>query len=356
VTGVERVVEALVGGLDPRRFVHTVVYPRRGACFESYGRHATVLDLEPGRRWDRAFVDALVRVQREQAIDLVLSHGLRHDFHAALACRRTGVPHVVSRAVALADEDFSVAQRLLYGVADGWTLRRASRIVAVSEASKRRMVAAQHLPAGRVTVIPNGVLLPVIAPDARRAARAALGVGDHERLVGGVGQLIPRKAFDRLVEALGILRRSRGDLVGVLLGEGPEREALAGLARARGVRLLMPGYVADPYPAMAAFDVAVLPSRAEGMPLVVLEAMALGVACVATPTAGTVEVVEDGRSGILVPGGAPDALAAALARLLDDTAFRMRIARAGEQRVRERFGRDAMLESFARTLVQAAAR
>jgi glycosyltransferase involved in cell wall biosynthesis len=82
---------------------------------------------------------------------------------------------------------------------------------------------------------------------------------------------------------MGELRRRFDDIACVLIGEGPERERLQALAQQLGVHLLLLGYRADPYPTMASFDVAVLPSRAEGMPRVILEAMALGVPCIATP-------------------------------------------------------------------------
>jgi glycosyltransferase involved in cell wall biosynthesis len=110
-------------------------------------------------------------------------------------------PHLVVRAVALADEPMPALQKRLYGLADAWTLRHCQTIVAVSEASARRMIATQRLPESKVVVIPNGVRVPKVAPETARAARAALGVGPQTLVVGGVGQLIPRKAFELLVQA-----------------------------------------------------------------------------------------------------------------------------------------------------------
>jgi glycosyltransferase involved in cell wall biosynthesis len=356
ITGVERVVQLLVEGLPAARFQHFLAYPHVGELRAVYQRAATVLDLEPRRWWDRDYVAALARVIRTQGIDLVVSHGLRFDFLAQHACRQTGVPHLVVRAVALADEPMPAWKRRLFAAADGWTLGKCNRIVAVSEASRRRMVATQHSPDEKFTVIPNGVRLPAIAPEARRAARAALGVKEGAPLVGGLGQLIPRKAFHLLVEAVGRLRERHPQVQCVVGGEGPERERLAGLARSICVTLHLPGYLEDPYPTLAALDVAVLPSRAEGMPLVVLEAMALGVACVATPAAGTAEVIEDGRSGLLFPVDDARALAEALTALLGDPARRGAIAEAGNERARAQFSLEAMLARFDAILHAAAGR
>jgi glycosyltransferase involved in cell wall biosynthesis len=346
ITGVERVVQILLEGLAPTRYEHYVAYPGVGACFESYRRRAQVLDIAPQRRWDPRYIEALVRSIRTNHVDLVVSHGLRFDFLAQHACRRTRTPHVVVRAVALADETMPIWAKRIYGLADRWTLGACSGIVAVSEASKQRMVLTQKLPATKIVVIPNGVRLPHIGPRERAAARRALGVADRVPLVGGVGQLIPRKAFHVLVEALGMLRERHPRAESVILGEGPERALLEARARALGVPLHLPGFLVDPYPAFASFDVAVLPSRAEGMPLVVLEAMALEVACVATPAAGTVELIEDGRSGFLFPMDDPGALASVLDRLLADEALRARIAAAGRERAHRHFGLEAMLARF----------
>ena len=346
ITGVERVVQVLLEGLGPPRWQHFVAYPHVGELFATYRRHAEMLDVEPHRRWDRRYVGDLAAFIRAQGIDLVVSHGLRFDFLSQQACHRTGVPHVVVRAVALADEQMPQWTKRLYALADGWTLRRCHGIVAVSEASKQRMLATQRLPAEKVHVIPNGVRLPQISLAERSAARRGLGVEEGVPLVGGVGQLIPRKAFHVLVEALGTLGDRHPQVQCVLVGEGPERPRLEALARSRRVPLHLPGYLADPYPTLSALDVAVLPSRAEGMPLVVLEAMALGVACVATPAAGTVEIIEADRSGLLVPVDDVQALAGALDRLLGDAALRARLGSAGMERVRAHFGLDAMLAGF----------
>jgi glycosyltransferase involved in cell wall biosynthesis len=355
ITGVERVVQLLVEGLDPRRFEHYLVYPRVGALYDVYREHSReILPLEAGHRYDPAFVNALARFARAHDVDVVLSHGLRLDFLTGLATRRLRRPHLVSRAVALADEPMPVARRLLFTLLDAWTLRSCQGIVAVSAASKARMARTQRLPEAKITVIENGVRLPLVSSAAREDARRALGIEPSAPLVGGAGQLIARKDFEVLVEALARISPKYPRLVGLILGEGPERPRLEALARARGVRLLLPGYVPDPYPALAALDVAVLPSRAEGLPMVVLESMALGVATAATRVAGTPEIIEDGASGLLFPPGDVPALAAALERLLGDDRYRHQIGEAGARRVESRYSLDAMLRGFEARLLRAA--
>lgn len=354
VTGVERVVESLLHGLGPE-FRQSVVYPAAGLLQAQFRNHAaSVVAAEPVRHFDAGFLRVLVGAIRSEDIDVVVSHGSRYDFHAALAARRTGVAHVVRRPVALADERFPRLRGALYAWIDGWTLRHAHAIVAVSESSKRRMVTTQHLPPQRIEVVPNGVACPVVTAAARSATRRALGAGDTTFVVGGVGQLIDRKAFHLVIEAVARLRpRDEPHTLVALVGDGPEAEPLRALARARDVRLELAGYHERPQEFVAAFDVMVLPSRAEGMPLVLLEAMALGVACIATPAAGTVEVIADGVTGSLVPFDDAVALAGALQRLRDDPALRRRHGAAAAAHIAARFSQDAMWTRY-RALLQRA--
>jgi glycosyltransferase involved in cell wall biosynthesis len=360
ITGVERVVESLLEGLGPE-FEQTVVYPAAGLLHSrlralAAGVHAAA----PQRHFDREFLHTLIGLVRSQRLDVVVSHGLRFDFHAALACRTTGRAHVVSRAIALADETFAWWRRPAVQMVDAWVLRRARAIIAVSQASKERMCRTQSLEAERIEVVANGVAIPLVDPKARSVARDVLAAGRDAFIIGGVGQLIERKAFHLAIEAAASLRQERGtslpEPVVALVGEGPERSRLQALARSRGVPLVLAGYQEDPAPFMAAFDVAVLPSRAEGMPMVLLEAMALGVPCVATPAAGNVEVIEDGRSGFLVRFDDAGDLADILGRLAADPALRARVGAAAATRIAARFSIDVMFERYRAVLRRAAGR
>ncbi len=351
VTGVERVVQTLVEGLDATRFEHYLAYPNTGALAGSFALHArAVLASQPRRRWDRAWVAELEAFLQQHAIDLVVSHGMRYDFLCALACRRSRTPHLVSRAAPLADEaTMGPLRKLLYGLVDTWTLHRCTGILTVSEASKRRMQATQGLASQRLQVIPNGVRPPVVDDGARRAARAALGVGPAELLVGAAGRLVQGKGFDVLVATVA---SAAPDVALVLLGEGPERPRLEAQARRLGVRLFLPGFLPNPYPTLAACDVGVLPSRAEGMPLAVLEFMALGVPTIASRGGGTGEVVVDGESGLLVAPGDAVELARALRHLLESPPARQRLGEAGAARVRTHFGVEALLRGFETALAR----
>lgn len=354
-TGVERVVEQLLIGLDG--FEQSVVYSAEGALVDRYRELAReVVTTEPQHRFDRRFISDLEALIRQRNIDLVVSHGyLRNDLLTAIACRRTGRPHVVRRAVPLADEGLSALRQLVYGIPDGWMLRRCAHVIACSEVTRARMIQTQRIPSARITAIPNGVRIPKRDPAARQQQRRALGLSDSALVVGGIGQLIERKRYVDLVEAVARVRRAgecarANDLVCVILGRGPERDALRQRARALDVPLHLPGFVLEPWSAMQSFDIAVLPSSAEGMALSMLETMALGIPNVVTRVAGAPEVIEEGRSGFLFAPGDVATLSERLSQLCSDDALRARIGSAGAERVATRFSLPAMLMGFDRCL------
>jgi glycosyltransferase involved in cell wall biosynthesis len=208
-------------------------------------------------------------------------------------------------------------------------LSRARRVVAVSDALGREVVRL-GVPRERVEVLHNGVDGEVFRLRDRRQARAALGLDPATPLAGYVGNLAREKGADVLVEAAALLRaRTPRPVDVVLVGAG----ALEPELRARVASLGLDGRVRlvgrrlhDEVPLwLAAFDVLCLPSRREGCPNVVLEALASGRPVVASAVGGVPELVREG-AGLLVPPERPDALAsaiaAALARTWDDAALR----------------------------------
>src|SRR5262249_9474378 len=132
----------------------------------------------------------------------------------------------------------------------------------------------------------------------------------------------------------------------LLLGEGPEREALAARARQLGLkeRVRFLGFHADVLPFYAAMDVVVLPSIAgEGLPRTLLEASFLGIPVIGTALSGTPEIIADGETGFVVPPGAVGPLAQRIAQLIEDASLRERFGAAGTARIRERFTLSAMV-------------
>jgi glycosyltransferase involved in cell wall biosynthesis len=282
----------------------------------------------------------LARLLRRERVDVLHTHTLAAaNALARMAGRLAGVPVVSHLHI---ENHFRPATRAVLRTADNASARLADALVAVSE-DTRRAYAQQGYP-DRIEVVHNGVELDGTAP---KELRRELGIPRDAPLVGEIGRLCDVKGQRELIEALAQVPRAHAVLVGRdLEQDGSYQRELERAAERVGVRdrVVFAGARDDARSLLAELDVLALPSWTEGLPLVVLEAMAERRPVVATSVGGTPEVVVDGETGVLVPPRDPNALAAALRRLLDDPELRARMGDAGFERVRERFTADAMTE------------
>ena len=180
-------------------------------------------------------------------------------------------------------------------------------------------------------------LLPNPLPrkdDSLHVANAADGIRPEAFVT--VARLVPQKGIDVLIRALALMTGSASQWPVFLVGDGPERPALESQAVVEGVahRVHFEGFRSDPEVLLAAASVFVLPSRFEGMPNALLEAMAAGLAVIVTDASpGPLEVVEHRRSGIVVPSEDPHALAKAMSELVEDVDLRNRLGLAARDRL-----------------------
>jgi glycosyltransferase involved in cell wall biosynthesis len=196
--------------------------------------------------------------------------------------------------------------------------RRADGVVAVSAGVARNLATFTRLPLGDIHIAPN----PVVTPDLHARSREPL---DHPwfgegapPVVLGVGRLTPQKDFSTLIRAFGQVRR-RTEARLMILGEGAERERLEGLARSlgRAEDVALPGFVSNPIAFMARAAVFVLSSAWEGLPAVVVQALAVGTPVIATDCeSGPREILRDGRFGLLVPVAGEVAMAEAILEVI----------------------------------------
>lgn len=211
----------------------------------------------------------------------------------------------------------------------------------------------------RVIVVPNGVAVPeAVTPEARARARARWGVGEEQVLLVGVGRLAFQKNFGDLVAALGSLDGGRRDWRCVIAGDGELRGEIEAAVAAAGLadRVRLAGLVDDMTGLFAAADIFCLPSRFEGLPLVLLEAMGSGLPTVAFGIDGVVDVVADGAQALLAPPGNTAALASALERLVEDGALRARLGAAARELVIARYGFDSVIDRLEAAYRQAPGR
>ena len=285
---------------------------------------------------ERAAVRALCR---EVAPDIVHTHGYRPDVVDAGIARRLGIPTVTTV------HGFTGGgwRNRLYEVLQRRAFRAADAVCAVSAALARQLVSL-GVSRDRLHVVPNAWRSDGAALD-RAAARRALGILTDGFRIGWVGRVSAEKGADVLLAAMGHLVDL--PLAVSVLGDGPERKTLERRARARGldVRLTWHGVVPDAGRLFRAFDLFVLSSRTEGIPLVLFEAMAARVPIVATAVGGVPEMLGPAEA-ILVPPDDPEALASGIRCVIKDPASAASRAEAAAGRLARDFRTEPWLRRY----------
>jgi glycosyltransferase involved in cell wall biosynthesis len=279
-------------------------------------------DLGRTSRWQVHRLAGLLRLLRYERFDVVHAHKFGSNLWGTLAGRACGVPVVIAH-----EHTWSYEGRPLRRWLDGRVIGRlATRFIAVSSADAERMAGIEGVPRDKIVVIPTS---HVPRPgSAGGDVRRELGLGRDAAVVAVAAQLRPQKALGVLLAAHARLLRERGDVHLVIAGDGacrPQLEAhVRRLRSERAVHFL--GRRDDVDAILVAADVAALSSDFEGSPLFAFECIASRTPLVATAVGGLPDIVEHGRTGLLVPRRDPDALAAAIGCLLDDPAQRQRMA------------------------------
>lgn len=314
VGGLERVVHSLATGQMRRGHRVTVLAFQYGVGSENRFVRDLVRDgvdvrtitvpTRGYRRERRAACD----VCRELRPDVVHTHGLRVDLVSGIAPVRLGVPSLAT----VHGRTGGNAKMRIYEWAHLASLRRRDAVIAVSKPLVG-ILARHGVRRERIHFLPNA-WTPSAEPLARAAAWAELGlsaVAATNRLVGFVGRLSHEKGADVLVRAVAKVSDER--VVAVVIGDGEQRGPLEALALRLGVaeRVRFCGTVHDASRLLSAFDMFALPSRTEGTPIALFEAIAAGLPVIASAVGGVPDVVSE-REALLVPADDPDALAAAI--------------------------------------------
>jgi glycosyltransferase involved in cell wall biosynthesis len=328
--GSQRTLVNLAGALPRDRFAATVAVGRvNGPARDWLAGHVPLVDLQaPRLRWTLALLRGCVERERP--------HVLFSSMPDANVAASLAVVGLRSRPGLILRETNSHRQRedlgWLHRKLIGWVYRRADAVVALSEGVREELVEDCALDPERTVTVHNPVDVTGIAAVTQAVKDSIQEVPSTGPLIVGCGRLHRQKGFDLLIEAFANLNDARARLV--ILGEGPEREALEALSRSRGVadRVLMPGFESHPEKWLAQATLFVLPSRWEGFGHVLVEALAAGVPVVsAWAPHGPADILDDGETGIMVPTGNAAALGAAIDRLLIDEKLRERLVEAGRK-------------------------
>jgi len=301
-----------------------------------------ILGLTPGLRrpFDLGGIRAYLRRTQPHIVHTFL---LTASVYGRLAAILEHVPVVIGTEVNVYER-----KRRRHAIAERLLMAGTDRVIASAASVRDFYIRQVHADPAKVDVIYNAVDFAQAEPKISRAeVRTALGIPADVPVAGVIARLTEQKGHRFLFDALAT-RRELANVHLLVIGGGELRDALGQRASALGLTLRVHflGARRDLGDLLAAMDVFVMPSLWEGLPLSMVLAMGAGIPVVATAVAGIPEVVDAGRTGLLVPPGDAAALGDALARLFTDGALRAQLGRDARASVLPRFGIDKYVESI----------
>lgn len=356
--------------LPPEEFDRRVICVVRGGFHEdtvrALGVPIEVLGYRPMRRsngsldclaaasWVPAFV-RLVRSLRRFRPHILQTLLTMSDVMGALAVKLIR-PQIRLAGSRLALTDCARLGRVRQTVMR-WAVSRADSLLCNSAAVAEDTVREQGADPKKITLVYNGVDCELFekAGKERDRTRSDLGLSSGDQAIGSVAQLRPEKGHDTLLKAFAVLREQRPESRLFLVGSGPKKDELCRRARELAIEDAVEflDVRKDVAALLAAFDLLVLPSQTEGFSNVVLEGMAAGVPLVATRVGGNAEALDEGRCGMLVPPDDPEAMAKAMAGVLENPEWARQTAEDARRRARDLYSLEALhrnMRSFYRKL------
>ncbi len=350
--GAETLLYNFASGLDRSRFdLHVCALrpwspPQIVPALRALG--CTVTELDQHHAYDLPVLITLIRYVHHHQIDLIHTHLLASDVMGRFVGFLTRRPVVSTIHNGRMDLDSEPRHRQWM---ERWSARLwCRRLIVVSTLLRDEIADWFGVPRRRVTVIANAANTTRFQPqpgfDPQPLKQALLG-GDY-RMVVNVARLVPQKGQQFLLAAAALIATTHADVRFVIVGGGPGGDEVRALATKLGIadRLIITGIRNDIPNILAASDVFVLSSLAEGMPISLLEAMTAGCPAVATNVGGVGQLLEDGVTGLLVPPADPIALAAAIRNCLDDPAAARRRSAAAARLIAQHYSLAGMIRKW----------
>ncbi len=334
--GAENVLRALVTSFDDR-IVQAALMPVYPSERPQQVASLPVLPIDRRGRYDPGFFPRMVRAIRAFNPDIVHAHLHNGKIWGRLAALVAGVPVVLFTEHSPLGDSRVPGERLFDAAVD----RLTDGTIAFTEYQRNLLIRSDHVPADKLTVIQNGIVLPPLpSPERRADARRRLGVADDEFALLVVGRLVPIKNQRLAVEAMTYVAPNvRERLRMCVVGGGEEEESLRELACTQGVdsRICFMGHRDDAVDLLYGGDALYMPSRIEGMPLAVLEAMSVGLPVISTPWPGVSDLLHDGEFGVIVSDWQPQTSALAFEAAANSPQAMAEIAERAQNFAREHY-------------------
>lgn len=344
--GSERMASTIVSGLDRSRFRPLVCGLNGDGPLSEWLRKEDIpcfiLNRRAGKDW--SLPKQIYRILRDQRVDLVQTHHLGQLLYTIGPARLLGIPVIHTE-----HEYYTFLQRNRNQWIARWVLPLAWKTVVVGEDVGRFLVDRIGIAPDKLEIIHQGIALPkndsidvaVIRAELKLDSSAGPVIGHVARLTAAKDQDVLLRAFARVHESLPAARL-------VMVGDGELRDRLVGLSADLGLgdSVLFLGFRSDVQRLLPMFDLFVLSSLEEGLPISLLEAMAAGRPVAATAVGCIPELLSNGERGLVIPPRNPDRLADAILKLLLDESARARYGEAGKRHVESRFSLAEMINRY----------
>ena len=294
-------------------------------------------------RWDNHTAQTIKDYMKNNGIQILHSHNYKSNFYAWRSLSNNNVKWVVTN-----HGRRSGPKLMVYDFLDGFVVRHADRVIAVSKEIARKMRLA-GIAQGKILLIENGIDLERFTNNAPpEAIKESLGIKKEALVVGTIGALTKEKGHQYLLRAALKVIRIYPEAIFLLIGDGIERPSLEKTVSSLGIKdsVIFAGMRKDVPKILSILDVFVLPSLNEGLPVALLEAQGAQIPVIASYVGAIPDVLQDGVTGVLIPPKDPQAIAEAIIMILSNKKFASGIAQKGFERVRDNFSSQKMGEKY----------
>ncbi|MBN2030688.1 glycosyltransferase [bacterium] len=347
--GAEKKLLELVKHLDGERFQTTVCSLNMGNeiqdQFHNLKNFGISVEVIPRtKKIDIGLIFKLAKYIRSQQIDLIMTTLFYADVVGLIAGRLAGVKASFSWETISSPE--WLYQRRLW--AYRYAIQYCTKVIAVSQATAQFLIDKRGVNPGKIIIIPYGVDLNLFSDQKDNQIRQELGIGEQKYIIGMIGRLHPQKGHIYLIEAAQKVVQKKKEAFFVIVGDGKLRDFLENEVKNKNLseHFLFTGFRNDIPQLLKCFNIFILPSLYEGLPNVILEAMATGIPVIATNVDGSREAVINQKTGILLPAKNSSELARSIQRLIENPDIAKKMGENGRKRVEEHFSLEKQVRTF----------
>ncbi len=350
IGGAERMVVDLAKGLKNKGHKVTVCALNKGGPLEEElkmeGVETIVLSNLPLRnKYIFYFVFRLFKLMKKDKFDIVHTHMFLANFWGRVAAILSGAKVIISTEQ---NQDLWKKRRHIF--VDKILSLFTNKIIAVSSAVKVFVVKKEKISAKKLTVIHNAVDPKEFMPCDASYLKKEFNIYDGTFIVGTVSRLIPQKGQQYFLEAAHQISKNNKNIKFFIIGDGALRKSLEILSERIGIvdKVIFTGFQQDIAGFLSILDIFVLPTLREGLPVALIEAMAMGKPIITTNIRGMEDLVTDGYNGLLVSPENPDMLAKAILKLINDNLYAQKLGLNARKTVKEKFSLKIMVEKTER--------